>query len=317
MKRKLFGILGLEAVLCIGYVLLGVALPDLFGTVMTFPFKQIGMGLRLLSLSGGVGNAAAVVLYAALCLLPVGVLLRKKNRHWEDILLVLLSVVLFPVMYLMVNPQLQSRWLGGIYGMVGSELLGMVTYSVLVGYALMSVMRKSFAAEQPRLMDYLKWLMWIYCGLLVFQVFGTGLDALITNLEAFRQVNTGALSGLGLTYVFLIAQFLVNSLPDLLLCGILLRACRVLELMKVEDYTDELVFAADSLSRRCGLMLLVVVLSNVCFNLVQLLFIRELGSVSAVVRMPLDILILVVGLLLAARFIRSHKELRDENEQFI
>lgn len=317
MKKKLFGILGLEAVLCVAYVLLGVALPDLFGAVVTFPFKQIGMGLRALSLSGGVGNGAAVVLYAVLCLIPVGALLRKKARHWEDILLVLLSAVLFPVMYLMVNPQLLSSWLGGIYGMVGSELLGLVTYSILVGYALMTMMRKSFAAEQPRLMDYLKWLMWIYCAVLVFQVFGSGLDALITNLGAFRQANTGALSGLGLTYVFLILQYLVNSLPDLLLCGILLRACGVLELLKAEAYTDALIFAADSLSRRCGWMLMAVVLSNVCFNLVQLLFIRELRNVSTVVRMPLDILVLVVGLLLAARFIRSHKELRDENEQFI
>lgn len=317
MKRKAFLLLSLEALACAAYVFLGQALPSLFGALVTFPFKQIGLGLRALSLSGGGGNWAAIGLYGLLCLLPAGLLLLRKPHHCEDLLLVLLSVVLFPVMYLMVNPQLLSGWLGQVYETMGGELLCLVTWSILVGYGLMTVLRKCFTAQHPKLTDYLKGLLVAYCAALVFGVFGNGLDSLLTNMDALRQANTGSANGLTLTYVFLVLQFFANNLPNVLFCGILLDACALLELLQTDGYTDSLISAADALSHRCGRMLMLVVLSNVCFNVVQLLFIRNLRNVSTVVRMPLDILLLVVGMLLIARFIRAHKALMDENDSFI
>ena len=317
MKKKISLFLGLEALLCAAYVVLGQALPSLFGTLVTFPFQQIGLGLRALSISGGIGNGLAIGVYVLFCLIPAGLVVFGKKRHPEDVLLVLLSVVLFPVMYLMVNPQLQSSWLGKVYDTMGSELLCLVTWSILVGYALMRVLGKCFTAQQPRLTDYMKWLMVFYCAALVFAVFGNGLDSLLTNMDAFRQANSGSASGLNLTYTFLAVQFLVNSLPAVLFCGVMLDACALMDLLKSEGYTDTLITAAENLSRRCGRMLMLVILSNVSFNVIQLLFIRNLRNVSTVVRMPLDILLLVVGMLLIARFIRSHKELQDENDAFI
>lgn len=40
-------------------------------SLFTFPFKQIALVLRTLSLSGSFGNAAAIVLYIVLCSSPV------------------------------------------------------------------------------------------------------------------------------------------------------------------------------------------------------------------------------------------------------
>lgn len=317
MKKKILRFLCLEAVLCIAWVVLDNALLDLVGTLVTFPFMQIGQGLRALSLAGGAGNVLAIGLYVLICLAPAGLLLRKKERQREDLLLVLLSVMLFPVMYLMVNPQLQASWLGPVYSTMGGELLCLVTWSIPACYGLLTVLRKCFAAEQPRLLDYMKWLMVVYCAALVFQVCGTGLDGTLTTVEAIRQANQGSEAGLELTFLFLVVQYLVNSLPDVLFCGILLDVCGMLELLRAEVYTDELITAAENVSRRCGRMMLTVVLSNVSFNLIQLLNIRNLRNVSTVVRMPLDTLVLVIAMLLIARFIRSHKELRDENDAFI
>ena len=47
---------------------------------LAFPWGSIGAGLRVLSLSGSVGNVAACGLYALLCLLPAGIALRDI-RH--------------------------------------------------------------------------------------------------------------------------------------------------------------------------------------------------------------------------------------------
>lgn len=317
MNKKISLAFALEGLLCGAYVLLGQALPSLFGTLFTFPFRQIGLVLRALSVSGWLGNGISIALYVLFCLTPIGLLIRKKQRHWEDALLVLLSMVLFPVMYLMENPQMQALWLGQVYQLMGGELVCMVVWSVIIGYALLMVMRKCATARQSHLIDLAPRLMFVYCAVLVFQVFGNGLDSLLANLDAFRQANNGTLSGLELTCVFLVAQYLVDSLPDVLFCGVLLKACGILELLQTEGYTGDLIAAADNLSRRCGMMLIMVVLSNVFFNLIQLLYIRELHNARTVVRMPLDILVLVVGMLLIARFIRSHKKLKDENDSFI
>ncbi len=319
MKKNLPLLLGLEGLCCAAYVLLGQALPDLFGTLVTFPWKQIGMLLRVLSLSGVVGNAAAILLYGLICLCPLGVMVWKAKIgfQWEDALLGILSVLLFPVMYLMVNPQLFDNWLGTVYGALGAELLAMVTYSVILGYYLLKVLRLCLQAGQARLLDYLNWLISGYCALLVLSACGLRLDALFTNIDAFRQANRGTLSGSDLTLWFLVAQYVMDILPGLLMIWVLLHARRVLALLKTQEYTEELVLQAESLSRKCVAMLTWVVAGNLGFNLIQLIFLKNLRNLSAMVRLPLGELCLVVALLLSARFIRSHKELRDENEGFI
>ena len=47
---------------------------------LAFPWGSIGAGLRVLSLSGSVGNVAACGLYAMLCLLTAGIADRKSTR---------------------------------------------------------------------------------------------------------------------------------------------------------------------------------------------------------------------------------------------
>ena len=60
---------------------------------LAFPWGSIGAGLRALSLSGSMGNAAACGLYALLCLLPAGIALRDIRHRWP---LVGFSAVLGP-----------------------------------------------------------------------------------------------------------------------------------------------------------------------------------------------------------------------------
>ena len=317
MKQKVKRYLMVLALACAGYALLGNSQFSVFSSLVTFPFRQIGLGLRELSLSGAVGNVIAIVLYIALCLSPAVYLLAKKQRRWEDALLPVLSFVMFPVMYLMVNPQLQASWLGQVYSMAGGELLCLILWSVIIGYGFMKLLHKCLHTTRLQLLEYLKWLVAVYCAVLIFAVFGTGLDSLLTQMEAIRIANSGYARGLGLTFAFLVIQYLVDALPNLLLCGVLLDALMLVHALKEEEYTEELVLAAERLGLRCGRVLILVVLSNVIFNLAQLLVIRHLRNVTTIVRMPLGMMLLVVALLAAARFIRAHKELKDENESFI
>lgn len=93
-----------------------------FSYLITFPFEQIGWGLRKLSLSGAAGNVFAIIIYILICLIPCLILwrLKKTERFLKtDFFLPFLSVLLFAVIYYMINPGL---FYGGVPGAVNTLL---------------------------------------------------------------------------------------------------------------------------------------------------------------------------------------------------
>ena len=84
-ERHLFTLLSVEAAACALFCILQRSLSGLFSTLIAFPFEQIGAGLRVLSLSGAVGNVVAIILYMLLGLIPAGILgipaLAQENQN--------------------------------------------------------------------------------------------------------------------------------------------------------------------------------------------------------------------------------------------
>lgn len=228
--------------------------PGIFTAVAAFPFEQLGLGLRALSLSGGAGNAAALVLYGAVCLLPAGALLLIQRRRAlcpEDALLPVLSAALFPVLYWMINPGLLGQFYGSAEGQpVAKAVLGIIVYSVLLGYVLLRMLRRFFTADLP------------------------GLQKCLAALTLLRE-------------------------------------------QAHARYSEAAVAAAGRLSSLCGCALAVSVLTNVAFNLLQLVFFRRLLSINAVAELPLLSAAFVLCVLLLSQYIRENKCLKDENDSFI
>ena len=110
MKRRgMTLILTVEAAACVVFCFLRTSFFGGFTSLAAFPFEQAGYVLRQMSLSGTAGNAAAIVLYLTLGLLPclAWLLLKKQGRLLAvDHLLPALSVLLLAVFYYMVNPGL-------------------------------------------------------------------------------------------------------------------------------------------------------------------------------------------------------------------
>jgi hypothetical protein len=68
MKRKLFvALLVLEAAACIAFCAARASLSGAFTAAMAFPFEQLGLGLRALSLAGRLGAAAALMVRSPGC----------------------------------------------------------------------------------------------------------------------------------------------------------------------------------------------------------------------------------------------------------
>lgn len=322
MKRNIFiGILMIEALLCVVFRILQASFTGVFSAVMAFPFEQIGFGLRLLSLSGGLGNLSAIVIYLAICLLPAGVLpiLRKKRElHAEDGLLGLLSVVLFAVLYLMINPGIIASMMGGAaWQHVGKAVLGVIVYSVLCGYFVLRVLRLFSVGSIDKLVGYMSVMLRLLNILFVYIIFSTCFGNLLDSIESMRAGNIGNEHLLGASYFFLVLQFTVDSLPYAVNVVVVFAALQLLHEMQTNRYSAETMEATERMSRLCSMSLGVTVLSNIGFNLLQLLFLKSLAVVSSSVQIPVFSIAFVLAALLLTRFVAENKQLKDDNDMFI
>jgi len=322
MKHKiLVGLLSAEALACVLFCILQTSFAGAFSAVMAFPFEQIGLGLRSLSLSSGLGNAAAIVIYFAASLLPITAVLilqKKRKLYAEDGLLGLLSVVLFAVLYVMINPGVISTWTGGITAQsVGKAVLGGMVYSVLCGYFVLRVLRLFSDGGTEKLVRYMSVMLRLLTVLFVYFIFGACFNGLLNSIAALQEGNVGNEHLLVASYIFLVLQFVVDSLPYAFNVLITFAALRLLDGMRADRYSAETVVAAGQISRLCAVALVTMVLANVCFNLLQLLFAKSLLVINSSVQIPVFSITFVLAALLLTRLVTENKQLKDDNDMFI
>ncbi len=319
MKHKsLYIFLGCEAILCMSLYLAREALPQVFTTIIAFPFEQIGILLRLLSLSGRLGNAISIIIYASLCLIPTLalILLQKKRKLYaEDALLAVLSVVLFLVIYFMINPGLLGKYMGSSLG--HKTLLGGIVYSVIVGYALFRILRLFYSADTLKLQKYLMVLLYLVNIFIVIIVFGAQFSNLLDSFKQLQAGNKGNEHRLGYSYIFLVLKYLVDAIPNALIIPVVINGQNLLRELSADRYSDQAVVSAQKLSRMCGLALYITVVSNIGLNLLQLVFINKLSVAESTVQLPVFSIVFVLAALLLAQYIKDNKQLKDDNDMFI
>ena len=160
-------------------------------TLLSFPYEPAAQGLRRLSLSGPWGNALAVLLYAAFCALPVCYgacrLIRKRMRA-EDLMLILLGALLYPGMYLLVNPAYIDRMMGRA-GMteVGRMAIYSAVDSVIVCYVILRFVRFGAKGGRGRLPGLLQTLLGVVFAVQVVNIFGIG-SVSYTHLQNFGKI---------------------------------------------------------------------------------------------------------------------------------
>ena len=322
MKQKiLVGLLSVEALACVLFCILQTSFTGVFSTVMAFPFEQIGMGLRSLSLSSGLGNALAIVVYFAASLLPIAAVLflwKKRKLCAEDGLLGLLSALLFAVLYIMINPGVISAWTGGIAAQsAGKAILGGMVYSVLCGYFVLRVLRLFSNGGTEKLIRYMSVMLRLLTVIFVYLIFGACFNGLLNSTTALQAGNVGNEHLLGASYVFLVLQFVVDALPYAFNVLVVFAALRLLDEMRSDRYSTETVAAAGRISRLCSAALVTMVLANVGFNLLQLIFAKSLMVINGSVQIPIFSITFVLAALLLTRLVTENKQLKDDNDLFV
>lgn len=278
------------------------------------------------------------MIYVSLCLAPavyLAVRAIKHRSHAEDWLLALLSAVLFAVLYLMINPADISK-----HFMFGSEVtgglksfLGVVAYSVIAGYLILRAMRFFTDNEASSIYKYLKILLAVVCVALVFSIFGTGLTSLIGSFDTLAAGNTSSghdvlsdimFSGnenfnqdLSLSYVFLVLQFLVNVLPNFLGLIIVFSGIGLITALAVDPYGEAVAALARKTGQICRRVIAVIMLSQICLNVLQLALGSLVLSRNYTLIIPLlSIVFMLVAMLLAGYFEKT-RQLKADNDMFI
>lgn len=319
-KKTICMVFAVEAVVCVLFTMLSILPTNIFAAIMTFPFEQISIGLRLLSLSGAIGNGIAILLYAVICLIPCMILLlikRKRSFFLEDGFLILISVLLFPVFYQMINPGLITLAWASDGTLVAKIMLGGMVYSLVCTYVVLRVLRLFFTSTTDCLHKYMEILLILINGIFVFLIFGVGVSSLIHSFETLREKNVGNEQLLGVSYVFLVLQFIVDNVPFVLDMVVVFIGISLLHAFASDRYSEETVYSAEKLSNVCRYSLMIAVLSNAGFHILQFLCFKNINIVNFSVPIPLFSIIFVLAVLIFSRFVSENKALKDDNDSII
>lgn len=318
-------LLAVEAALCLLLPFVLRPAEGAFATACSFPFAQLGALLRMLSLSGALGNAVAWLLYAGLCLAPLACFLRRRKKgrgHGEDALLPLLSALLFAVMYLMINPAALQRHFGSLA--LGSRptlsmgLAGLTFYAVAAAYLALRLLRAQAEMRQEALLNCLDGCLFLLAALLVYTAFGAGIGALRSAFGDLAAGNTGlSPSSLRLSYIFLCFQWLVDSLPALSGVAIVFAAFRLTASWRSAPYGQAVVDAAQGMERSCRRAIAAILLGQAALNVFQLALGGRLHSSDYTLSLPLLALLLLLALMLLARHLEGARQLKEENDSII
>ena len=296
-NKKYLLLLLLEAVGVIGITKgMGVKTEGVFD-LLSFPLEKSADFLGSLSLSGAFGNAVAVVIYAFICLIPVFVLLFRISRKTfvkTDSILVLMSAVLFAVIYLLINPSEM-----GLHGM-GEEasMVAFSFWSLLVGYLVLKFAEILKNTEGKRTERLLSVVLKIIGAVFMF--------ALCTSEFTKEEV--------GIVTVF---SALNSVLPALLGIRTVFFALDLLTEFSLDRYSENTVREAEKLSRFCILALELTVGVSALLSVLQQRFINELSSVKFSVEIPLVSIGFILLLLMLSGFIKESKALKEDNDSFI
>ena len=320
-NRKFVLILTMEAVLCvIAALIFSPPGGSVYLVIAQFPFVQLGLLLRSLSLSGALGNVVSIILYVAICAVPLvfaALHMKKHTLRAEDWLLVLMSGFAFYMMYMMINPAYLSRVPCYISEDFGRAVLGGAFYAILIGYLVLRLMRRADGANTASLLKAFRVLLAIMAVVLVFSISYVGVSDVRTELAAIQSGNTDPSVSLGFTNFFVVLRYLLTQLPQFMALAIFLLAMQLCEHLRADRYGEEAVNAAKKLAGFAKKTVAVILLCCIALNLAQIVFAGSLVSADFLTTLPLDAMVVALAALLLSRFFVASRELKQDNQMII
>lgn len=280
--------------------------------LIVLPFSLTAALLRTLSLSGTLGNIAAILLFVLLGLLP---LLFKIKRKWrkEDLMLLLCSMTIWYALYYMINPALRPGTLGGD---VGEFILAGTVYSVLILWAVIKLMDHCKKADTAAIYRALEIFLLICAAeracAVVTRFFGS-----FASIETVKAANTMPGLDLAPTYLFLFLGFAVAAIEYILNASAFYLGAKLVSQLRLDPYSSASAAASAKATALCRRALIIITATNLALNLSQVLFASHIHSLAAQFHFPVQSIAVVFALLVLSSLLAQGKELKEDNDLFI
>lgn len=288
--------------------------------IFTFPFGQIGEALRTLSLASSVGNIAATAIYLFISIAPVLYLVyrvarQKKAPDAIDILLIMMSVMLFIMMYLMVNPGYINS---GLYGAMPGKgaALAMTFWSMVVGYVVLKCMRASAGTDEKKLAKYLKVILIAVAAVIAINIILGIFTEVIPAARGVKEIDQQLNSDYN-TALFLWIKYFADKVPSVLNIVVIIHTIKMVDQLRLDRYSQAAIAAAENLSRICRISVTVMILTSIAVNLFQFLVWTKVYKTNYVVDIPLLSIVICIAVLLLAKFFASDKAMKEDHDMII
>lgn len=268
---------------------------------------RFGGWLRALSLSGPGGNLAAWALVLLLTALPSLGLLWRGRRRWDWLLLLAAGEILAGL-YFLVNPTLLHPLLTGeLAGRAWAMAAAGSVSATLLAWAVLRGLGQLGTAP----------------GAVLEKLLG-GSALLLGWLAAWAQfwelreaIRANAAPDLLPTNLTLCLLAVLDLLPTLLGCAVLLWGGKLARALEADPFGAGTVALAEKLSRSCGAVAAASVLACAGGNLVQMLLFPLLYDTHFQVSFPFSTVLLAAALGLLCRYFRRAKAVSDDNGTII
>lgn len=296
--------------------------PQIFSSLIAFPFEQIGRGMRLLSLSGRIGNGLALSIWIVLSALPLIPAVKNwdiKDHKPENISLCMLSFALFAGLFNIANPGALFSSPFDIDNRILYTANAIIIWSVVILCGILRLIRLYQSGSLNELLRYAKSLLYILCVLFVGvisiscgQEFAAVLSSIHHPMDATMVIQKNPLDAL-----MFAVSFVAALLPYLLDVIITFSSIQLLDML-IQKKADGLMEAAKHLSHRCCIFLGVTpLISVIVLNFLQLLLSHWLTDISISAQIPLMSIAFVLGIFLICELISENLRLQADNDLFI
>lgn len=292
----------------------------MYQDIFTFPFGQIGEALRTMSLASSAGNIAAMVIYLLISVMPLLYLVdrvarQKKEPDAIDILLIMMSVMLFIMMYFMVNPgYINSNLYGAMPGK--GAALAMTFWSMVIGYVVLKCIKASIGTDEKKLARYLKLILITVAAVIGINIILGIFTEVIPAAKGIREINEQLNNDYN-TSLFLWIKYFADKVPSVLNIVVIIHAVKMVDQLRLDRYSQETISAAENLSRICRISVTVMILISIAVNLFQFLVWTKVYKTSYVVDIPLFSIAMCIAVLLLSKFFASDKALKEDNDMII
>lgn len=278
---------------------------------LSAPLLAAGEGLRGLSLSGAAGNLAAWALVLALSALPLLLLLCGRGRRGpEDALPVLAALLLFCLLYQLINPALLSWPAREFFPLAALVTLG----ALVLAWGILKLLRALEGAAQARLSRAFAALLDAGAALLALSsAYGAAAGA----FAQWDSVAAGNTAPGVLTPLVLGVMAVLQGTPGLLAALTMAWGGRLARALGGPAFGQEGLALCGRTAAACRIVAQATVLLTVAGDLLQLALLEQLHSVSFSLALPLVSLALAAGLFLLCRLLERGLALQRDSDSII